>query len=172
EALIVEVSEDLALNLGVEWQTNQTGDGESVFGGFGSFPPELNPLAVTQGVASLGSGLNLGYFRGGSLRGIINALAGETRANILSTPTIVSLDNEEAEILVGSNVPFITGSQQRAGDLDPFQTIQRQDIGITLKVKPRINNNDSVTLEIAQTVESIAPSTASTADIVTNKREI
>src|SRR5690606_8557562 len=173
EALIVEVSEDLARNLGVEWQTNQPGsDGDNVFGGFSNFPSDLNPLSVADGVATLGTGLNLGYFRNGSLRGIINALAGETNANILSTPTLVSLDNEEAEILVGSNVPFITGSQQRAGDIDPFQTIQRQDIGTTLKIKPRINNNNSVTLEIEQSVESIAPSTVSTADIVTNKRAI
>lgn len=172
EALIVEVSEDLAHNIGVEWQTNQPGSGESVFGGFSNFPPDVNPLSVDEGVATLGTGLSLGYFKAGSLRGIINALAGETNANILSTPTIVSLDNEEAEILVGSNVPFITGSQQRAGDVDPFQTIQRQDIGVTLKVKPRINNDNSITLDIEQTVESIAQSTASTADIVTNKREI
>lgn len=173
EALIVEVSEDLAHNLGVEWQSNQPGqEGSATFGGFRDFPADVTPLSVTNGVATLGTGLSLGYFRNGSLRGIINALEGETSANILSTPTIVSLDNEEAEILVGSNVPFITGSQQRAGDIDPFQTIQRQDIGVTLKVKPRINNNDSVTLDIEQTVESIAPSTASTADIVTNKREI
>lgn len=172
EALIVEVSEDVARNIGVEWQTNQPGSGEAVFGGFSDFPPGVNPLSVNEGIATLGTGLSLGYFRAGSLRGIINALAGETNANILSTPTIVSLDNEEAEILVGSNVPFITGSQQRAGDEDPFQTIQREDIGITLKIKPRINNNDSVTLDIEQTVESIAPAIASTADIVTNKREI
>jgi len=172
EALIVEVSEDIARNIGVEWQTNQPGSGEAVFGGFSNFPPDVNPLSVQNGIATLGTGLSLGYFRGGSLRGIINALSGETNANILSTPTIVSLDNEEAEILVGSNVPFITGSQQRAGDIDPFQTIQRQDIGVTLKVKPRVNNDNSVTLEIEQTVESIAPTTASTADIVTNKREI
>ena len=82
------------------------------------------------------------------------------------------MDNEEAKILVGENVPFITGAQSRQGDVDPFQTIQRQDIGVLLKIKPHINNSDSVTLQIEQTVESIAQSDAATADIVTNKREI
>lgn len=172
EALIVEVTNDLARNIGVEWRTANPGVGESVGSGFSSFPPDINPLGIENGEMILGSGLSLGYFRGGNLRAIINMLASETHANILSTPTIVSLDNEEAEILVGSNVPFITGSQQRPGDLDPFQTIQRQDIGVTLKVKPRINNDSSITLDIEQSVESIAPSSGATADIVTNKRMI
>jgi general secretion pathway protein D len=173
EALIVEVNEDLVNNLGIEWQTNPANAGEGVVGGFTNFPGDISPLSLgDNGALNLGSGLSLGYFRNGDLRGIVNALTGEANANILSTPTIVSLDNEEAEILVGSNVPFITGSQTLDGSSDPFQTIERQDIGITLKVKPRINNNDSVTLEIEQTVESIAQSAANTADIVTNKREI
>ena len=173
EALIVEVNEDLANNFGVEWQTGTIKEGAGTVGGFSNFPGDLSALSAGDDNAlSLGTGLSLGYFHGGSLRGIINMLTVESNANILSTPTIVSLDNEEAEILVGSNVPFITGSQQRAGDIDPFQTIERQDIGVTLKVKPRINNNNSVTLEIEQSVESIAPSAVSTADIVTNKRSI
>ena len=173
EALIVEVNEDLANNIGIEWQTNGANTGEGVVGGFSDFPSEVAPLSLGDGGAlNLGTGLSLGYFRNGNLRGIINMLTGETNANILSTPTIVSLDNEEAEILVGSNVPFITGSQTLDGSSDPFQTIQREDIGITLKVKPRINNNNSVTLDIEQSVESITQSAVSTADIVTNKREI
>jgi len=173
EALIVEVNEDLANNIGIEWQTNGANAGEGVVGGFSDFPSEVAPLSLGDGGAlNLGTGLSLGYFRNGNLRGIINMLTGETNANILSTPTIVSLDNEEAEILVGSNVPFITGSQTLDGSSDPFQTIQREDIGITLKVKPRINNNNSVTLDIEQSVESISQSAVSTADIVTNKREI
>ncbi|MDX2349625.1 MAG: type II secretion system secretin GspD [Porticoccus sp.] len=174
EALIVEVSEDLSHKIGVEWRTNSVNEGTNgVLGGFRSFPGGVAPLSVGDDTQlNLGSGLSLGYFRDGDLRAIINLLAGETNANILSTPSIVSLDNEEAEILVGSNVPFITGSQQRAGDIDPFQTIQREDIGIILKVKPRINNNNSVTLDIEQSIESIVPSLADTADIVTNKREI
>ncbi len=174
EALIVEVNEDLANDLGVQWQSNLTPDQESVFAGFSAFPPTVSPLTFDSSTSTvtLGSGLSLGYFRGGTLRAIIQALEGETNANILSTPTILALDNEEAQILVGSSVPFITGSQKREGDNDPFQTIQRQDIGVSLKIKPRINTNNSVTLDIEQKVESIAQSTVQTADIVTNKREI
>ena len=86
----------------------------------------------------------------------------------------MTLDNEDAEILVGSNVPFITGSQTNSASStdNPFQTIERQDIGVTLKVKPRINQNHSITLDIEQTVESISTAAVSTADIVTNKRNI
>lgn len=175
EALIVEVNEDVGNNLGVEWQTSPVNDGVGTVAGFSAFPSGIIPLGVnSQGEVTLGSGLSLGFFRGGDLRGIINALTGETNANILSTPTILALDNEEASILVGSSVPFVTGSQKRSGDDDPFQTIQREDIGVTLKIRPRINNYDSVTLEIEQSVESIglAPPSVNTADIITNKREI
>ncbi len=174
EALIVEVNEDLANDLGVQWQSNLTPNQESVFAGFSAFPPTVSPLSFDSSTSTvtLGSGLSLGYFRGGTLRAIIQALEGEANANILSTPTILALDNEEAQILVGSSVPFITGSQKREGDNDPFQTIQRQDIGVSLKIKPRINTNNSVTLDIEQKVESIAQSTVQTADIITNKREI
>lgn len=169
EALIVEVNEDLGNDFGIEW----TSTGGDTATGFRSFPrtPVLD-IDAGGGLSALGSGLTLGYFRGGELRALINALATETNANILSTPTIMALDNEEAQILVGENVPFITGSEARDND-DPFQTIERQDVGITLKVKPRVNNNNSVTLEIEQTVESISQSAdVDAADIITNKREI
>ena len=174
EALIVEVNEDLSRDLGVEWRSNnRDGSPESVFGGFSSFPGAVPGFdSDDDGNVLLGRGLSLGYFKGTDLRSIIRALEGEANANILSTPSILAMDNEEAKILVGENVPFITGAQSRQGDGDPFQTIQRQDIGVVLKIKPHINNSDSVTLEIEQTVESIAQSDAATADIVTNKREI
>lgn len=169
EALIVEVNEDLGNDLGIEWVANNTDTSL----GFRSFPrsPVLN-IDPTSGLGALGSGFTMGYFRGGQMRALINALATETNANILSTPTIMALDNEEAQILVGSNVPFITGSENREND-DPFQTIERKDVGITLKVKPRVNNNDSVTLEIEQSVENISQTAdVGAADIITNKREI
>jgi len=167
EAVIVEVNDDVLDELGVRWTTS-TRDG--AIAGFDAFSVGLtNPSLPT-----LGSGLTLGYIRNDSLRALVRALETNTKANILSTPTIVTLDNEEAEILVGSSVPFITGTSTSSSSptSDPFQTIQRQDIGITLKVKPRINENDSMTLAIEQTVESIAASLADTADIVTNKRSI
>ncbi len=174
EALIVEVNEDLSRDLGVEWRSNNRDGGpESVFSGFSSFPGAVPAFdADKDGNVILGRGLSLGYFKGTDLRSIVRALEGEANANILSTPSILAMDNEEAKILVGENVPFITGAQSRQGDGDPFQTIQRQDIGVVLKIKPHINNSDSVTLEIEQTVESIAQTDAATADIVTNKREI
>ncbi len=173
EAIIVEVSEDISRDLGIKWQTNLEDNGESVYGATTLFPSIISDgIDVTDGVASVGSGLTLGYFRNGSLRGLVRALEGNSQANILSTPSVVALDNEEANILVGSNVPFVTGSIQRAGDANPFQTIQRQDIGITLKIKPRINSSNSLTLDIEQKVESIGQSDARTADIITNKREL
>ena len=172
EAIIVEVSEDLSRDLGVDWQTNLETD-DAVYASGSLLPSILSDgIDVSNGVASAGSGLALGYFRNGSLRAVIRALEGNAKANILSTPSIVALDNEQASILVGSNVPFVTGSLQRAGDENPFQTIQRQDIGITLEIKPRINNKNSLTLEIAQKVESLGQTDARTADIITNKREL
>lgn len=166
EALIVEVNEDLGHELGIEWLSDSN---SNVRGSFSAFPtltsrPNLPPDVT------FNSGFNLGYFRGGELRGLINALATESQANILSTPTIMALDNEEARILVGQNVPFITGSEARNND-DPFQTIERQDVGITLKVKPRVNRDNAVTLDIEQSVESVTES-ARASDIITNKREI
>lgn len=172
EAVIVEVSEDISRDLGIQWQTNFDPN-DATFGSFSALPSVIaDGISVTNGVASAGTGLALGYFKGSELRGLIRALEGNSQANILSTPSIVALDNESAEILVGSNVPFVTGSIQRAGDANPFQTIQRQDIGITLKIKPRINNKNSLTLEIEQKVESIGQTDARTADIITNKREL
>ena len=173
EALIVEVNEDFSHNLGIQWQSDSPSGNTDVIGGFSNFPGGLNPLGLDEGgTPVLGSGLSFGYLRGGDLQLVINALSGETDANILSTPRIVALDNEEASILVGSTVPFLTGQQQRPGDLNAFNTIQREDIGLSLTVTPRVNNNNSVTLDIDQSVESITQSTVETADIVTNKREI
>ncbi|WP_295797652.1 type II secretion system secretin GspD [uncultured Microbulbifer sp.] len=183
EAIIVEVTEGTGNKLGVKWIA---GNNDDVFAGFendvaltddedvgipvdGALinPTSLNPANLIR------SGLNLGFLSGTDVRVAINAMASESNANILSTPTIMALDNEEAEILVGQNVPFITGEQLLSGsNNDPFTTIQRQDVGTTLKVTPRVNNNNSVTLEIEQTVENVLPSSEGAADIVTSKREI
>ena len=107
---------------------------------------------------------------------MVNALASDANTNILSTPTLVTLDNEEAEIVIGENVPFVTGSftSTGAGDsaTNPFQTIQREDVGLTLKIKPQINEGDAMRLDIEQEVSSIADSVAGASDIVTNKRSI
>lgn len=182
EAVIVEVTEGTGNKLGVKWIA---GNDDDVFAGFendfaetpivdsdGNVLSEFNPFSLAP--ANLArSGLNLGFLSGTDVRVAINAMASESNTNILSTPTIMALDNEEAEILVGQNVPFITGEQLLSGsNNDPFTTIQRQDVGTTLKVTPRVNNNNSVTLEIEQTVENVLPSSEGAADIVTSKREI
>jgi general secretion pathway protein D len=108
--------------------------------------------------------------------GLMNALASDANTNILSTPTLVTLDNEEAEIIIGENVPFITGSftSTGAGDsaTNPFQTIQRQDVGLTLKIKPQINEGNALKLNIEQEVSSIADSVVGASDLITNKRSI
>jgi general secretion pathway protein D len=169
EAVIVEVNDDVLNNLGVQWNTDTPNDG--VFAGSRTMP-DGTVLGVDG--ASIGAGLTLGFYHSGNLRGLIRALKSNTAANLLSTPTIVALDNESAQILVGSNVPFITGQSTSAASstATPFQTIERKDIGITLKVKPRINDDSSITMDVDQTVESIAPSNAKAADLVTNKRNI
>ncbi|GAA6152182.1 type II secretion system secretin GspD [Pseudoteredinibacter isoporae] len=173
KAMIVEVNEDFTRDLGIEWRALSSEGNTEITTGISNFPNNVNAaVADVGGLGALGQGLSVGFFRGGDLRGVIRALEGDSDANVLSTPTILAMDNEEASILVGETVPFITGSQNRQGNTDPFQTIQRKDIGVTLKIKPRINNSDSVTLEIEQSVESIAQTTAATADIVTSKREI
>jgi general secretion pathway protein D len=169
EALIVEVNDDVINNLGVQWNSGVPGN-NGVFAGSSTFADGT----TTPAAPSLGPGLTLGFYHSGDLRGLIRALKSNASANLLSTPTIVALDNEPAQILVGSNVPFITGQSTSAASStsNPFQTIERKDIGVTLKVKPRINDDSSITMDVDQTVESIAPSNSKTADIITNKRNI
>lgn len=135
---------------------------------------ESTANAIAAGVLS-NSGFTYGYLKDGNLIGALRALTTKNKTNIMSTPTIVALDNEEASLLVGQNVPFITGSSTSSGatTANPFQTIQREDIGITLNVTPRINQGDSITLEIEQTTENVSTNTVSgAADLVTEKTEI
>ena len=170
EAIIVEVSQDFSQKLGVEWSTgfNQS-NGVEALTEFG-----LNDLgtALTD-VSILGSGLTLGFYRNGSLRALAVAIASETEANILSTPSILTLDNQEAEVLVGSNIPLITGQSTASDSTDnPFTTIERHDIGLSLKITPQINEGSSITLDILQEIETIVPSTQVVNDIVTDKRSI
>lgn len=180
EAVIVEVSQDLGSRLGVEWNTSFDGSGVEAATGFGGRPrvDGSNPNILSL----LSNGLTLGYYRGGSLRALINALATTSEANILSTPSLLTLDNQEAQILVGSNIPVITGrvTGEAASVDNPFTTIERQDIGVTLRIRPQINAGDAVTLDILQEVETIADAASlaisagldNVQDIVTNKRSI
>ncbi|HIO97120.1 MAG TPA: hypothetical protein EYG71_04240, partial [Leucothrix sp.] len=107
---------------------------------------------------------------------LLNALAGDAATNILSTPTLIAMDNEEAEIVVGKNVPFVTGSYTGTGGSttpsNPFQTIDRKDIGLTLKIKPQINDGTSIRLDIEQESSSLEESSQSSDDKITKKRSI
>ena len=107
---------------------------------------------------------------------ILNALEAQGNTNILSTPSLLTLDNEEAYITVGQNVPFVTGSYTNTGAVgdvqNPFQTIERENVGVTLKVTPQVNEGDAVVLDIVQEVSSLSQQILATADVVTNERKI
>ena len=175
EAIIAEISSSKAAEIGVQWALGNSGiAGATNFGASGSSLVQLkaNPL-------SLGSGLSLGIGKFGSGLGIgalLRALSSDASTNIISTPSLLTMDNQEAEIVVGQNVPFVTGQYSNAGGgstpSSPFQTIKRQDVGLRLKILPQINQGDAITLDILQEISSIAPSTVSAADIITNKRSI
>lgn len=179
EAVIAEVTTATSTELGVQW----AGDGSAsdnpiglisfnnnaaALGGLLEDPPVATPV-------SGGLNLGIGKFTGSNkVAALINALSADTSNNILSTPTLVTLDNEDAEIVVGNNVPFLTGQYTNTGSTgstNPFSTIQRQDVGLTLKIKPQINEGNAVKLDVEQEVSSIAPSTAGV-DLITNKRSI
>lgn len=167
EAIIVEVGDDKSMDLGVEWETSATG-GDGYYGS--SFFSDSSALSVG------GNGLSLGFYSGGDLRAVLKTFAEDTDANILSTPSLVTLDNEEASIVVGDNVPFVTGqytNSDSAGATNPFQTIERQDVGIKLTVTPHINEGETIELKIEQEVSDVDESSKdSEAGIITKKRNI
>jgi general secretion pathway protein D len=177
EALIVEVSNEISNDIGVIWGTTDIRDlngsgGVAAVNTLGALAPFARDAAGA--LAGPAGGLTLGYYSGGNLQAAIRALSANTKANIISTPTIVAIDNEAASLLVGQNVPLKTGQSTSAASAttNPFVTIERQDIGTSLQITPRINQGNTVTLEIKQKVESIAPTVAGASDLVTNKREI
>jgi len=138
---------------------------------------DIAGAARANSIPSLGSGLSLalGRFDTGEIDfGIlVRAIASDADNNILSTPSIVTLDNEEAEIVVGSNVPFVTGQQLSANNDNPFQTIERRDIGLTLKVKPQINDGNTIKMDLEQEVSNVnTTALTGAADITTSKRSI
>ena len=174
EAILVEVRGELASDVGVTWITDPDNSIVGAVNTLGNLPLANAPSDGSALPFSAGRGFTFGYFNGGDLQAALRALSATQNANILSTPTIVAIDNEEASLLVGQNVPFITGqaTSSASSTNDPFTTIERQDIGTSLVVTPRINQGDSITLEIHQKTETIAPSIDIASDIVTNKREI
>ncbi|MBT3045643.1 MAG: type II secretion system secretin GspD [Candidatus Thiodiazotropha sp.] len=184
EAIIAEVSYDKAKQLGVQWIVDGSPDDKGPIGVINLGSPSISDIAssvVAETGVPLGPGTSLAFGRFNSDRinfaAVIQALESDSTSNILSTPTITTLDNQEAEIVIGQNVPFITGSYSSTGgvsnSVNPFQTVQREDVGLTLKVKPQINEGNSIQLEIEQEISSINASASSgTSDIVTNKRTI
>ncbi|HST02214.1 MAG TPA: type II secretion system secretin GspD [Usitatibacter sp.] len=203
EALVVELTLGKAAEFGVQWQglSNLNNSGRGVIGGtnFSTSPGGFTgtnilgatgALGTLAGLATLGPGLNLGVVSGtisvtqpdGTVVKVANlgllarAFEGDSNSNVLSTPNILTLDNEEAKLLVGQNVPFITGSYTpTAGSAtNPFQTIERKDIGITLRVRPTITEAGTVKLGIFEEVSSVTndKTLVQSADIITNKRSL
>lgn len=181
EAAIVEVSGDITDALGVQWAVDARGGtggaGGVSFGNAGiSIGSVLNAISENEVPSNLPDGAIIGVGTR-SFGALITALSANSKSNLLSTPSLLTLDNQEAEILVGQNVPFQTGSYttDSSGAGNPFTTIERQDIGVTLKVIPHINDGATLRLEIEQEISSIAPSaslSAQAVDLVTNKRSI
>ncbi|MEW6315311.1 MAG: type II secretion system secretin GspD [Pseudomonadota bacterium] len=181
EAAIVEVSGDISDALGVQWAVDARGGTGGVggvnFGNTGiSIGSVLNAINDNEIPNNLPDGAIIGVGTR-SFGALITALSSNSNSNLLSTPSLLTLDNQEAEILVGQNVPFQTGSYttDSAGANNPFTTIERQDIGVTLKVTPHINEGATLRLQIEQEISSIAPSAtlaAQAVDLVTNKRSI
>ncbi|MFZ5467037.1 MAG: type II secretion system secretin GspD [Pseudomonadota bacterium] len=182
EAIIAEVSDDFSRKLGVQMAAyspkNKGPVGVSTFNGLLSAiaGAAANPVAA---VGALGDGLNMGLGdfdgRGTDFGVLISALAGDANNNILSTPSLLTLDNQEASIVVGKNVPILTGSYATTGTATtttPFQTVSREDIGVKLKVKPSISPEGAVRLELEQEVSSIDAAAQSDAGLITNKRNV
>jgi general secretion pathway protein D len=188
EALIAEITADKAAEFGIQWQslggvnkTGPTGFGGTNFGGAGQ-----NILGIAANPASAGRGLNVGVINGLvtipgvgevlNLNLLVRALESDSNANILSTPTLLTLDNEEARIVIGQNVPFITGSYAVTGAATtptPFQTVERRDVGLTLRVRPQISEGGTVRLQIYQEVSSVVDTILpNPAGVTTNKRAV
>jgi general secretion pathway protein D len=198
ESMIVEVSGTNEADFGFQWQglIGGRGSNNTILGGtnFSTSAGNVStnnilPLtgAVAQGAAaaagaaaSLTSGLNIGLIRnyGGiyGLSSIAQFLQAQANTNITSTPNLVTLDNEEAKIIVGSNVPFVTGQFTQTGTagVNPFQTIERKDVGITLRIRPQIGENGTIRMAIFQESSSVIAQATGTANAgpTTNKRSI
>ncbi len=178
EAIIAEVSLDFVKELGVQWQGLGAGAGGGT--NFGTRGNILN-LNSVESLATLNQGLNLGFIDTDSngniqLGVLLSALASNTNNNILSTPSVVTLNHKEAKLTVGQEVPFVTGQYTNTGNnngaASPFQTIQREDVGITLTVTPHVNDGDQIVMDISQEVSSIAQTSQNAVDLITNKRTL
>jgi general secretion pathway protein D len=188
EALIAEITADKAAEFGIQWQnlSGASGSGTSAraFGGTNFGGAGQNILGIAANPATAGRGLNIGVVKGlVSIPGVgeilnlgllVRALEANDNANILSTPTLLTLDNEEARIVIGQNVPFVTGQYALSGAATtptPFQTVERRDVGLTLRVRPQISEGGTVRLQIYQEVSSVQDS-SNPAGVITNKRAV
>ena len=193
ESMIVELTAANAAELGVQWQalnsantayggTNFNGPASSgntnIFGASAAINSALGTAAAGAAVPALGLGLNIGSITnfGSNLAfsSLLRAVSTISGANVLSTPNLMTLDNEEARIIVGQNIPIVTGSYAQTGStatVTPFQTYTRQDVGLTLRVRPQVSENGTVKLQIFQEVSSIQD-VSSTTGIILNKRNV
>ncbi|MEO6300384.1 MAG: type II secretion system secretin GspD, partial [Paracoccaceae bacterium] len=179
EAAIVEVSGDISEELGIQLGFGKTtppgGFAATSFSNSGpALKNILSLLGVSEAAALAPGGLSIGLARQDDYGILLQALGQSSKANLLSTPSITTLDNQPAEIVVGQNVPFRTGSFSTDGTgNNPFTTIERKDVGITMKVVPRVNQGDVIQLDISQEVSSLTNTTvAGAADLITNRRSI
>jgi general secretion pathway protein D len=187
ESLIAEVSAEKAAEFGVQWQGPVGGKGDNNIGLLGTNfkvgGANIISLAAqgASGSVAPSSGLNIGVAHNNNGTYVLGFLARFLQTtgdgNVLSTPNLLTLDNEEAKIVIGQNVPFVTGqytnNNTNAGAVNPFQTIERKDVGLTLRVKPQISENGTVKLQIYQEVSRLDPASINSATgLITNKRSI
>jgi len=187
ESLIAEVSAEKAAEFGVQWQGPVGGKGDNNIGLLGTNfkvgGANIISLAAqgASGNVAPSSGLNIGVAHNNNGTYVLGFLARFLQTtgdgNVLSTPNLLTLDNEEAKIVIGQNVPFVTGqytnNNTNAGAVNPFQTIERKDVGLTLRVKPQISENGTVKLQIYQEVSRLDPASINSATgLITNKRSI
>ena len=188
EALIVEMTAQNAAEFGIQWLAGNnitTARNTDVYGGtsFGSRTNGTNIFGVAANPTSVANGMNILVGAGtitfngvtiANLNMLAHFLNSTTKINILSTPTLVTLDNEEARIIIGQNVPFVTGSYAQTNNtatVNPFQTVDRKDVGVSLKIKPQISEGGTVRLTISQESSAVV-STSPTLGPTTNKRSI
>ena len=192
EAIIVEVLEDKSADLGVTWAVEGSGtDAPIGVTNFPSFGPGIVQIAGASGALTggtgtgdpsglIGEGVTIGVGRitddGVSFAAILRALQGDANTNIISTPSILTTDNEEASLDIGQEVPFVSGqftnTGSTGGSVNPFTTVNRESVGTKLTITPQINEGDSLLLEIKQEVSSIASSSSGAVDLITNQRII
>jgi len=188
EAIIVEVIADKTAELGITWAVEGAASTTPI--GATNFPSAGPGVVQLAGAAAgggetpvdpgslIGEGITFGVGRlsetGVSFAAILRALEGDADTNIISTPSIVTTDNEEASLNVGQEVPFVTGSFTNTGgnigSVNPFQTIQREQVGVKLTITPQINEGNSLLLDISQEISNIAQSVEGATDLITNQR--